>query len=152
MLLRVVGLGRLMVGRMLPLLLLLLLSVALATGSAPSCAARSATSVFCNCDVCAGGLGEGALQHVQGRDHRALFDLALLVLMWRGPVVVVSRCYLQSLGLQLKLELGGLGLRLRLVFTRAKSPTSIIHYSLLLANRVLLLLGERVHFMVLLML
>lgn len=67
-------------------------------------------------------------------------------------MVVVSRCYLQSLGLQLKLELGGLGLRLRLVFTRAKSPTSTFHYSLLLVNSVLLLLGMRIHFMVLLML
>lgn len=115
MLLRVVSLLRLMVGRVLPLLLLLLLSVALAATSTPSCAAWSAASVFCNTYVCAGGLRKGALQHVQGRDHRALFHLALLVLM--GPMVVVGRCHLQSLGLQLKLELGGLGLRLRLMFT-----------------------------------
>lgn len=108
MLLRVVSLLRLMVWRVLPLLLLLLLPVALAAASTPSRAARSSTSVFCNSDVCAGGLREGALQHVQGGDHRALFDLALLVLMWRRPVVVVSRRHLQSLGLQLKLELGGL--------------------------------------------
>lgn len=67
-------------------------------------------------------------------------------------MVVVSRRHLQSLGLELKLELGGLGLRLSLVFTGAKCPTGTFHYSLLLANRVLLLLGMRVHFMVLLML
>lgn len=64
----------------------------------------------------------------------------------------MSRRHLQSLGLELKLELGGLGLRLSLVFTGAKCPTGTFHYSLLLANRVLLLLGMRVHFMVLLML
>lgn len=115
MLLRVVSLLRLVVWRVLPLLLLL--PVALTAAAAPSCAARSTTSVFCNTDICAGGLREGALQHVQGGDHRALFDLALLVLMWWGPVVVVSRCHLQSLGLQLKLELGGLRLRLSLMFT-----------------------------------
>lgn len=66
-------------------------------------------------------------------------------------MVVVSSSHLQGLGLELKLELGGLGLRLSLMFTRSKSPTSTFHYSLLLANRVLLL-GVRVHFMVLLML
>lgn len=32
-------------------------------------------------------------------------------------MVVVSRCHLQSLGLELKLELGGLRLRLSLMFT-----------------------------------
>lgn len=67
-------------------------------------------------------------------------------------MVVVSCCHLQSLGLQLKLELSGLGLRLCLMFTGANSPTSTFHYSLLLANRVLLLLGMSIHFMVLLML
>lgn len=66
-------------------------------------------------------------------------------------MVVVGRCHLQSLGLELKLELGGLRLRLSLMFTGAKRPTSTFHHSLLLANRVLLL-GMRVHFMVLLML
>lgn len=71
--------------------------------------------------------------------------------MRRGPVVVVSGCHLQSLGLELKLKLGGLGLRLSLVFARAECPSSAFHYSLLLANRVLLL-GMRIHFMVLLML
>lgn len=64
----------------------------------------------------------------------------------------MSRCHLQSLGLELKLELGGLGLRLTLMFTRAKCPTSTFHYSLLLANGVLLLLGMRVHFVMLLVL
>lgn len=151
-LLRVVALLRLMVGREL-LLLLLLLPVALAAASAPPRAAGPAASVLCDGYVRAGGLRERALQHVQGGHHRALLDLALLVLMRRRPVVVVSRCHLQSLGLELKLELGGLGLRLRLVFTGAQSATGAFHHSLLLADRVLLLLlGVRVHFMVLLVL
>lgn len=145
--LRVVGLLWLMVGWVL---FLLLLSVALTTTSAPPSAARSTASVFSNSYVCAGRLRKGALQHVQGGDHCALFHLALFMLMRRGPVVVVSRSHFQSLGLELKLELGGLGLRLCLVFAGAKSPTSTFHYSLLLTNRVLLLLGMRVHFMVLL--
>lgn len=80
-----------MVGRVLPLLLLL--SVALAAPSAPSPAA----SVFCNGYVRARGLRKRALQHVQGRHHRALFDLALIVLMCRGPVVVVSCRHLHGL-------------------------------------------------------
>lgn len=117
MLLRVVGLLWLMVGWVLPLLLLLLLSVALAATSGPSPAACSTASVLRNRYVCGGRLRKGALQHVQGGHHRALFNLALLVLMWSGPVVVVSRCHLQSLGLELKLELGGLGLRLSLMLT-----------------------------------
>lgn len=114
MLLRVVGLWGLVVRRELPLLLLLL-SVALTAASTPSCTAWSSTSVFCDSNICAGGLRQGPLQHVQGRDHRALFDLAGLVLMW--PMVVVSCCHLQGLRLQLKLELSGLGLGLSLVFT-----------------------------------
>lgn len=91
-------------GWVLPLLLLLLLlSVALTATSTPSRAACSTASVLCNSYVCAGGLRKGALQHVQGRHHRALFNLALLMLMWRGPMVVVSCRHLQSLGLKLKL-------------------------------------------------
>ena len=85
--------------------MLLLLSVSLAASSAPPAAAGSPASVFSY--VCTGRLREGALQHVQGRDHCALFHLTLLVLMRRGAVVVVSRSNFQSLGLELKLELGG---------------------------------------------
>lgn len=106
---------RVVVRWVLPLLLLLL-SVALAAASTPPPAAGPASPVVPDGHVRAGGLGEGALQHVQGRHHGALFHLALFVLMWRGPVVVVRRCHLQSLGLQLELELGGLRLRLRLMF------------------------------------
>ena len=97
----------------LPLRLLLLLSVALTASSTPSGTAWTTASFFCN-SICVGRLRKGALQHVQG-DHSALFNLALIVLMW--PMVVVSRCHFQSLGLQLKLELGGLRLRLSLMFT-----------------------------------
>lgn len=101
------GLLGLMVRRVLPLLLLLLLllPVALGAAAAPSTAA-SATPLLCNSYVSAGGLRKRALQHVQGGDHRALFDL--IMLMWRGSVIVVGRCHLQSLGLELELELGGL--------------------------------------------
>lgn len=60
---------RVMVGWVLPLLLLLLLSVALTATSAPPHAAWSAASVLCDSYVRAGGLRKGALQHVQGRHH-----------------------------------------------------------------------------------
>ena len=43
--------------------------------------------------------------------------MALFVLMLRWAVIVVGCCHLQSLGLELKLELGCLGLCLSLVFT-----------------------------------
>lgn len=151
-LLRVVALLLLMVGWVLPLLLLLLLlllSVALTAAPAPSRAPRTATSVFRYCNICAGGLRKRALQHVQGGHHRALFDLAGLVLV--SPVVVVSCCHLQSLRLQLQLELGGLRLRGSLVFTRAKSGAGTLHHGLLLADGVLLL-RVRVHLMMLLVL
>lgn len=123
---------RVVVRWVLPLLLLLL-SVAIAAASVSSTAASSTAPVVCNSYFCAGGLGKGALQHIQGRHHRALFNLALLVLVGRRPVVVVSCCHLQSLGLELKLKLGGLGLRRRLMFTRDKRPTGTFHHSLLLA-------------------
>lgn len=112
--------------------LLVLLSVAVAARAAPPTAAGSTSSVFHHSYVCAGGLREGALQHIQRRHHGALLDLARLMLMRRGPVIVVSCCHLQSLGLELKLELSGLGLRLML--TGAKCSTSAFHYSLLLAH------------------
>lgn len=135
------------VGRVLPLLVLL--SVALAARSAPPATARAASSVLHDGHVCARGLRERALQHVQRGHHGALFDLARLVLMRRGAVVVVSRRHLQSLGLKLKLELSGLGLGLMLACSECS--TSAFHYCLLLAQRVLLL-GMGVHFMVLWML
>lgn len=97
MLLRVVGLLLLMVGRMLPLLLLL--PVAFAAAAAPPCTPCTAAPVFGNCNICVGCLRKRALKHVQGGHNRALFDLAWLMLM--GPVVVVSGCHLQSLRLQL---------------------------------------------------
>lgn len=65
-------------------------------------------------------------------------------------MVVVSRRHFQSLRLELKLKLSGLGLRRSLMFSRAQSPSSALHYSLLLANRVLLL-GMRVHLVVLML-
>lgn len=149
---RVVGLLRLMVGRVLSLRLLLRLPVAItAAGSAtaPPCAARSSTPVFCYANISAGGLGERALQHVQGGDHGALLDLALVMLMC--AMVVVGGCHFQRLRLQLKLELGGLRLGLSLVFTGAQSPAGSFHHRLLLADGVLLL-AMGVHFMVLLVL
>lgn len=117
-------------GRVLPLLVLL--SVTVAARSAPPATAGSASSVLHHGYVCAGGLREGALQHVQRGHHGALFDRARLVLMRRGAVVVVSRRHLQSLGLKLELELSGL--RLRLMFACSKCSTSAFHYCLLLAE------------------
>lgn len=93
----------------------LLLPVPLTASPTPPCTARSTASVIGDTNICAGRLGKGALQHVQRGDHRALLDLTLLV--WMGAVVVVSRCHFQSLGLQLELELGGLGLRWSLMLT-----------------------------------
>lgn len=72
--------------------------------------------------------------------------------MLMGSVIVVGGRHFQSLGLQLKLELGGLRLGLTRMFTGAQSPTGTFHHSLLLANRVLLLLAMGVHFVVLLVL
>lgn len=53
---------RVVMGRVLPLLVLL--SVTVAARSASPTAAGSTSSVFYDSYVCVGGLGEGALQHV----------------------------------------------------------------------------------------
>lgn len=54
-------------------------------------------------------------------------------------MVVVGRCHLQGLGLELQLQLGGLGLGRRLMLAGDQRPASALHHGLLAAQWVLLL-------------
>lgn len=67
---------------------------------------------------------------------------------WWGPVVVVGRRHFQGLGLELQLQLCGLGLGRRLMLAGDQCPATSLHHSLL-AAQWMLLLRVRVHFMVL---